>query len=78
MALFDFNLAIILPPGQSRLPWRFGNTGWCYARDTDIGLGEYDYDPFAYDVFALGSVLMEYYSVSNHPLALSHFAERIF
>lgn len=65
-ALFDFNLAVILRPGQKRLPWRFGNTGWCYAFATDLGLGEYDYDPFAYDVYALGSVLIEYYSVSKY------------
>lgn len=57
--LFDFDLAVILSPTVRRLPWQFSWVG-APPFPQDVTQGEYDYDPFAFDVALLGIVLAEH------------------
>lgn len=62
VALFDFNLAIIMPPGMKKLPWSFSYVGGDPQPD-DVSQGEYEYDPFAFDVACLGLTLLATFKV---------------
>lgn len=61
-ALFDFDTAMMLKPGQRRLPCHFSWIGGIDAPD-DTTHGELDYDPFAFDVGCLGLVFDRYFEV---------------
>ncbi|KAJ2927102.1 hypothetical protein H1R20_g9998, partial [Candolleomyces eurysporus] len=58
--LFDYNASMFMPEGprigEFRLPSAMSEWGryGCLTHDTDQG--EYDYDPFAYDVGMMGRV----------------------
>ena len=64
-ALIDFDLSIMLPPdvqpGTLKLPRKESWVGTYGPSDTSQG--EFDYDPFAYDVGTLGIVFCEFYQV---------------
>lgn len=67
-ALIDFNISIMMPSNLRketyRLPYRksFQGSG---NQPFDTSQGEYDYDPFAYDVGTLGVVFCQRYQVSK-------------
>lgn len=62
--LMDFNLSLILPDGVRRLPSRYAFVGCCPFHPLDICAGEYDYDPYAFDVGCLGNAFAESFDVS--------------
>lgn len=63
--LMDFDLSIIVPPQVKkedfRLPWYKAMAGTVGPNDTLQG--EFDYDPFAYDVGTVGVMFSEVYQV---------------
>lgn len=77
-ALIDFDLSIMLPHDVQRGTFKLSRKeSWVgtYA-PSDTSQGEFDYDPFAYDVGTLGVVFCEWYQVRQmlRPLlGLSHF-----
>ena len=68
--LYDFNLSLRLPPETSLQDCRIssvGVDGWgtYWAHPQDIAQGEYEYNPFAFDVACLGNVLLDALVVST-------------
>jgi len=65
-ALFDFDISIIAPPdakkGEYRLPYRMSWWG-SGNQPRDTAQGEFDYDPFAFDVGMLGSEFCQEFQV---------------
>ncbi|KAH6905077.1 other/AgaK1 protein kinase [Coprinopsis sp. MPI-PUGE-AT-0042] len=63
-AVMDFDLSIVVSEGEDpshfRLLYRFAYDGK-YPQPLDVDQGEYDYDPFAYDVGTLGANLARTY-----------------
>lgn len=79
-ALIDFDLSIMLPPevqpGDFKLSRKESWVGTYMPSDTLQG--EFDYDPFAYDVGTLGVVFCEEYQVcriSVHLICLSFLVD---
>lgn len=71
-AIIDFDCSIMFPrtstPSERRLPARDSLIiGGNYTYDT--AQGELDYDPFAYDVGALGQHFCEMFQVRDKPLS---------
>jgi hypothetical protein len=66
-AIFDYNLSSIFPPGTSprerRLPFEMSFIGLAMNRPYDTAQGEFDYDPFAWDVGCLGIQLRNRFQV---------------
>lgn len=58
VAMYDFDLSVILSSAHQRLPYQFSWVG-IPPHPFDIAQGEYDYDPFAFDVALLGIVFLE-------------------
>ncbi|KAF9018094.1 kinase-like protein [Hymenopellis radicata] len=55
--LFDFNLALMFPASATHASYRLPRKGGFFASlnaPTDLSQGEYDYEPFAFDVGCLG------------------------
>lgn len=74
-ALFDFDCAVMFPrtstPAERRLPGRDSFIcGGNFSYDT--AQGELDYDPFAYDVAALGQFFCQEFQVCNFSLITSY------
>lgn len=63
VVLFDFDLAVIMPPNRRRLPAQFSFQGLIFDRPPDTFQGEYDYDPYAFDVACLANVLLAAFEV---------------
>ncbi|XP_006463400.1 hypothetical protein AGABI2DRAFT_120221 [Agaricus bisporus var. bisporus H97] len=79
--LFDFDLSMMLPPDtdrtRCRLPYRESwiSSGW---QTHDTSQGEFDYDPFAFDVGMLGDVFCtEYQHLCRHIPMLAPFFDRM-
>jgi hypothetical protein len=64
-ALIDFDLAIILPRAADRKTYRlpFKNALIGSGGPRDVSQGEFDYNPFAYDVGCLGVLFCGYFQV---------------
>jgi hypothetical protein len=64
--LFDFNISMMPPPdtdgARCRLPYNLSWDG-SFCQPDDTSQGEFDYNPFAYDVGTLGRVLCVEYQV---------------
>ena len=65
-AMFDFDHSILVPPGidqgHYRLPYE---RSWgTFTRINDTAQGEFDYDPFSFDVGNLGALFCSSYQVS--------------
>jgi hypothetical protein len=64
--LFDFDISMMLPADTDRalfrLPYRLSWDG-SFCQPYDTAQGEFDYNPFAYDVGTLGGVLCAQYQV---------------
>jgi hypothetical protein len=69
-AMFDYNLSVVFPPGtlphERRLPFENSFTGLVMGRPNDTAQGEFDYDPFAWDVACLGIQLRNRFQVCCH------------
>lgn len=75
-ALFDFDLAVVLPSHIRRLPYKFSWAGFperfsgmpysFQPYPLDTAHGEYEYDPYAFDVASLGFMLLGVLSVSSN------------
>ncbi len=67
-ALIDFNLSMIFDEDASeldcRLPAEAALVSATPFQPSDLWLGEYDYDPFAYDVGCLGNMFRVNFAVS--------------
>jgi hypothetical protein len=67
-AIFDYNLSVVFPPSTSprerRLPFEMSFIGLAMNRPYDTAQGEFDYDPFAWDVGCLGIQLRNRFQVS--------------
>ncbi|EKM82204.1 hypothetical protein AGABI1DRAFT_55401, partial [Agaricus bisporus var. burnettii JB137-S8] len=79
--LFDFNISMMLPADTDRARIRFpyklswDGTGW---QPRDTAQGEFDYNPFAYDVGTLGRVLCtEYQHLTPQIPMLAPFLDRM-
>ncbi|KAJ3506405.1 hypothetical protein NLJ89_g6885 [Agrocybe chaxingu] len=72
-ALFDFDISVIVPPTVSksdfRLPYRMSWDG-SYNQPFDTAQGEFDYDPFAFDVGTMGREFCRYYQHASKDLPL--------
>ncbi|KAF8886812.1 hypothetical protein BD779DRAFT_608479 [Infundibulicybe gibba] len=67
--LFDFDLSLIVPKDVERLPSALATVGSPYNHPQDINQGEFDYDPFAYDVASMGNMLARFdYVIPTVPL----------
>ncbi len=67
-ALFDFDLAWVLPASTPRASCRLPRKGGFFASlnaPPDLDQGEYDYDPFAFDVGCLGIMFHDFFRVSG-------------
>jgi hypothetical protein len=66
-AIFDYNLSVIFPGGTPsaarRLPFEKSYCGLVMHRPYDTAQGEFDYDPFAWDVACLGIMLRNRFQV---------------
>jgi hypothetical protein len=69
-AIFDYNLSVVFPPGTSsrerRLPFEMSFNGLAVDRPFDTAQGEFDYDPFAWDVACLGIQLRNRFQVCSY------------
>jgi hypothetical protein len=69
-AIFDYNLSVVFPPGtsprQRRLPFENSFAGLAMNRPYDTAQGEFDYDPFAWDVACFGIQLRNRFQVRCH------------
>ncbi|EKM77350.1 hypothetical protein AGABI1DRAFT_130437 [Agaricus bisporus var. burnettii JB137-S8] len=79
--LFDFDLSMMLPPDtdrtRCRLPYRESWIG-SWSRTHDTSQGEFDYDPFAFDVGMLGDIFCtEYQHLCRHIPMLAPFLDRM-
>jgi hypothetical protein len=72
-AIFDYNLSVVFSPGTSsrerRLPFEMSFNGLVFDRPYDTAQGEFDYDPFAWDVACLGIQLRDRFQVCSHSQA---------
>ncbi|KAJ3506406.1 hypothetical protein NLJ89_g6886 [Agrocybe chaxingu] len=72
-AIFDFDVSIMVPPevekSEFRLPYKMS---WCgsYNHPFDTVQGEFDYDPFAYDVGTMGREFCQEYQHLSASLPL--------
>jgi hypothetical protein len=68
-AIFDYNLSVVLPSGttphERRLPFKMSFYGLAVDRPFDTAQGEFDYDPFAWDVACLGIQLRYRFQVCS-------------
>jgi hypothetical protein len=66
-AIFDYNLSVVFPadtsPRERRLPFEMSFIGLAMNRPYDTAQGEFDYDPFAWDVGCLGIQLRNRFQV---------------
>ena len=69
--LMDFNLSLILPQGVRRLPSKYAHVGISLYHPPDIWAGEYDYDPYAFDVACMGHVFASRFDVSGSRCVLA-------
>ena len=60
--IMDFDISLILPPTISRLSYKHTQWGPAYP-PPDVAQGEYDYDPFAFDIAVLGTNLCRMFQV---------------
>ncbi|KAH8092586.1 kinase-like domain-containing protein [Cristinia sonorae] len=62
--IMDFNISIIAPPSADlrsyRLPYTTSFAG-AYLQPPDVHQGEFEYNPFAFDVAAMGILLCHYF-----------------
>lgn len=69
-AIFDFNLSILMPPDTSiescRLPHQETFYG-AYCQPPDVSQGEYEYNPFAFDIGSLGILFCDMFQVCCSP-----------
>ncbi len=66
-ALFDFDLALMLPASAPRASCRLPRKGGFFASldaPPDLRQGEFDYEPFAFDVGCLGMISDTFFQVS--------------
>ena len=65
-ALFDFDFSVRWPPEADRRDCRLPyHRAWgTFNLVMDVAQGEYDYDPFAFDVGVLGAVFCKFTQVS--------------
>lgn len=63
--LFDFDFSIILPPGTDLAECRLSyERSWgTFCRVYDTAQGEFDYNPFVFDVGNMGVVFCDLYQV---------------
>ncbi|KAF8890496.1 kinase-like domain-containing protein [Infundibulicybe gibba] len=67
--LIDFDISLIVPVGTNRLPAELSAAGTPWHHPKDLYQGEWDYDPFAYDVACMGMMLSRFdYLVPTIPL----------
>ncbi|CAA7268456.1 unnamed protein product [Cyclocybe aegerita] len=72
-AIFDFDVSVMVPPdvekSEFRLPYKMS---WCgsYNHPFDTAQGEFDYDPFAYDVGTMGREFCQEYQHLSASLPL--------
>ncbi|CAA7268457.1 unnamed protein product [Cyclocybe aegerita] len=66
-ALFDFDISIIVPADIKREEYRLPYTmsWWGWTRPYDTAQGEFDYDPFSFDVGCLGRVFCTPYQATG-------------
>ena len=65
--LIDFDLSVILPKDVKRLPCSYAYCAPPFSHPRDIDAGEYDYDPYAFDVACLGYCFVPRFDVSDDP-----------
>ena len=77
-AMFDFNTSIMLPPTVKkedfRLPYYESWVG-SYSFPGDTEQGEFDYNPFVFDVGVLGVELRPYFQVRHYITVLLIFPQ---
>ena len=77
-AMFDFNASIMLPPTVKkenfRLPYYESWVG-SYSFPCDTEQGEFDYNPFVFDVGVLGLEMSRYFQVSHYFTVLQFFPQ---
>ena len=77
-ALFDFNSAIMLPPTAKkedfRLPYYESWVG-SYSFPCDTEQGEFDYNPFIFDVGILGVKFKPLFQVSRYITIANFFSQ---
>lgn len=66
-ALYDYDFSVMLPPEANRKEFRLPHErSWgTFNLSNDTAGGEYDYDPFAFDVGALGVNLCDMHGVGS-------------
>ena len=72
--LIDFDVSMILPDNVKRLPCTYAYCAPPFLHPKDIDAGEYDYDPYAFDVACLGYCFVSKFDVSGdfgYPIPLS-------
>ena len=62
-AIIDFNCALLLPKNVRRIPSINTDVGTWLYQPADASAGEYDYDPYAFDVACLGGLMAAYFDV---------------
>ena len=77
-ALFDFNSAIMLPPTTKkedcRLPYYESWVG-SYSFPCDTEQGEFDYNPFVFDVGVLGVEFKPFFQVRRYITIAGFFSQ---
>ena len=62
--LTDFNISLLLPGDVRRIPSRFALDGCPHYHPPDVWAGEYEYDPYAFDVGCMGNLFASEFDVS--------------
>ena len=79
-ALIDYDVSMMLPSGTDRtkirLPSRESYIGTWWP-PSDTSQGEFDYNPFAYDVGTLGVFFCQYFQVRFNMMCFGEDADRI-
>ncbi|PPQ82539.1 hypothetical protein CVT25_007148 [Psilocybe cyanescens] len=62
-ALFDFDFSVMLPPETNKKEYRlpYDRSWGSFNLSGDTSAGEYDYDPFVFDVGAMGVTICQLY-----------------
>lgn len=63
VAVYDFDISVIMPPNSQHLPWKFGTEGLLLYRPRDLHQGAYEYNPYAFDVACMGNLLLTMFHV---------------
>lgn len=66
VALYDFDISVIMRPGTQSLPWQFGTEGLLH-RPKDLYQGAHQYNPYAFDVACMGNLLLAMFNVCVTP-----------